>query len=95
MTNSNVRITGAELKLDFQRGGGPIHLNNVQCIGNESNLYGCQHHIYITTVSCIHVVGVSCSFDVPCKSGYNFDIEMHANVSECSCTVKSPNKYIL
>ena len=61
-------IIGSQVNKIFgPLGNRPKHLNNVQCIGNESNLCDCYHEVFISPVNCTYDVGVSCSFDMLCK----------------------------
>ena len=51
----------------FDPGTGPIHLDNVMCMGNESRLEECLHD-YIGVHFCNEDVGVVCS----CKIHNNY-----------------------
>ena len=57
----STHFTGAvaHLHAHFQKGYGPIQIDEVQCIGNESTLLSCQHN---TSHNCIHSedAGVTC-----------------------------------
>ena len=50
----------------FGQGSGPIWLDNVKCIGNESTLASCGHFGVNITRSCSHYedAGVRCSGDI-------------------------------
>ena len=55
---------GAQVAVEPLTGNRPKHINSVQCIGNETNLYDCHYEVFISTVNCTHDAGVSCSFDI-------------------------------
>ena len=56
--------TAAVSSAGFGQGGGPIHLDNVQCVGNESSLTDCQANA-VGSHNCGHYedAGVRCN---PC-----------------------------
>ena len=80
-------------------GTGPVFIDNVQCIGNETRLTDCYHN-GVGTHNCDHSddVGVACQLrmlrsSVVCIIIMHFKIEkvdrsanLHVIVSECLCT---------
>ena len=48
---------------NFGQGSGPIQIDDVSCIGNETNLLNCTH---LTTHNCAHSedAGVVCSGEI-------------------------------
>ena len=61
----------------FGQGIGPIHLDDVQCIGNENRLLDCPH---ITAHNCFHSedAGVSCNGGESVINSETGFITMHA-----------------
>ena len=53
-------LIGSRLLKRFDQGTGPIHIDNVTCIGTESVLVQCSH---LTINNCTHAddAGVKCS----------------------------------
>ena len=60
--------TSAENSTVFGRGRGPIHLNNLNCLGNESTLIDCSVKT-VNPSNCSHAndAGVRCN-PKPCSS---------------------------
>ena len=62
--------TDAVSTVQFGAGTGPIHLDNVACIGTEARLIACHHSSHADDCSHSEDAGVHCQREVLYCSGY-------------------------
>ncbi len=72
---------GSSISLNFDMGGGPIWLNNLRCLGDETGLIDCPFSP-IEDSSCTHFrdIGVRCE-------GKDINIELTPQLTDCPIIV--------